>query len=539
MSFFKEKILKKIIDFYRTTDLVFLIFLILFFNIKLPVKLTAVVFIYTLRMNTKFGLKLNNQSRLPLFYLLMLALGILELFVNFNFNTNYLVLFSSNMFIWVVCLLALHQVKLAIEKNGALKVENALSCFFVLNAFFSLFDLLAIFFETHSLNPYTFEGLSYKYFTSTGDYVRGISFDICTTNMIINALGLFYFLYQKRYLLSLVCLVVVLLTTSNLGNLILIFFFALAYFVNKDKLFRSVILCYLSILVIFMVKVTPSNLSYFVGSYKKLNKTQVSKNLLSANHKQKLNADSLIRLYVALKNLRENPPNPLTKEISDEISNINESKRKIRAKIEILKQDIEFDNIIKNKHSALIEFSRDVYGDSISAQVISRMKSPKSLGKIVSFFQTLDFSTHTAKNFFLGAGPGNFSSKFTFRALGLGTDGQWPKRYIYRSADFTNNHLKLWLYYQLQPPAEHSTLNAPNSVANQLLGEYGFVGVLLFLVFYLWYFLKRYKYLTYGRIILPLMMVFLMTDYWFENLSVMIIFEAMILLDLQKKVLPA
>jgi hypothetical protein len=91
----------------------------------------------------------------------------------------------------------------------------------------------------------------------------------------------------------------------------------------------------------------------------------------------------------------------------------------------------------------------------------------------------------------------------------------------------------------LQPPAEHSTLNAPNSVANQLLGEYGFVGVLLFLVFYLWYFLKRYKYLTYGRIILPLMMVFLMTDYWFENLSVMIIFEAMILLDLQKKVLPA
>ena len=535
MFLFKEKILKKIHNFYQSTDVVFLIFLVLFLNIKLPVKLAALVFVYSFRFDFKFGLKLNNKSRLPIFYLLIAVIGIIEFIVSADYKTNYFVLFSTCMFIWGICFLSMHQVKLAIEKNGSEKVQNAIEYFFVFNAFFSLFNLVGIIFETHSLNPYNFEGLSYKYFTSTGDYIRGITFDICTTNMIINALGLFYFIYKKRYVISIMCLIVVLLTTSNLGNLILIFFLVFAFVLNTDLLFRSVILCYLSVMVVFMVKVTPSNLSYFIGSAKKLNKTAITNKAIQANKLRALNTDSLIRLYVALKNFRENPPNPLAKEISEEIYHINETKRKVRSKSKILTQSIEFNEHLKNKHLALIEFSREVFGDSISAKVIRGMKSPVALGKPVSFVQTLDFSTRNAKNFMMGAGPGNFSSKFAFRALGLGTDGQWPKRFVYRSDEFTENHLKLWLYYQLQPPAEHSTLNAPNSFGNQLLGEYGFIGVRLFFFFYLWYFLKRYKLLSYGRVILPLMMVFLMTDYWFENLSVMIIFEAMMLLDLQNK----
>jgi hypothetical protein len=288
-------------------------------------------------------------------------------------------------------------------------------------------------------------------------------------------------------------------------------------------------------MVVFMVKVTPSNLSYFIGSAKKLNKTDITNKSIQANKLRALNTDSLIRLYVALRNLRDNPPNPQTKEISEEIYNINETKRKIRSKIKTLTQNIEFDNQIKNKHIALMEFSREVFGDSITAGGVDGINRSAAMGKPVSFIQTLNYSKQNVKNFFFGAGPGNFSSKFAFRALGLGTDGQWPKRFIYRSDEFTDNHLKLWLYYQLQPPAEHSTLNAPNSIANQLLGEYGFIGVTLFFFFYLWYFLKRYKLFSYGRVILPLMMVFLMTDYWFENLSVMIIFEAMMLIDLQNK----
>jgi len=497
--------------------------------------MAALVFIYLARFNFKFRLHFKSESRLPLFYLLMVVWCCIEFFINGNFASNYILVFCSCASVWAICLLAMHQVKLAIEKNGVEKVERSLRIFFVANALASVLNVLMICFETNNINPYTYEDLSYKYFTSTGDYVRGITFDVCTTNMIINAMGIFYFLQQKRNIFSVMCLCVALLTTSNLGNLILIALITFAFFTHKNKVYKSMLLCCISILVLFMVKISPANLEYFIGSFKKINKHQETTAGIVSIKPKDLNADSLIRIYVALKNFRQNPPDTLTKKISEEISSINEIRRKIRSKKEVLKPDIDFDNYTKNMHGMMIGYSRTVYGDSVIASVVPFMNSPKSLGKLVSMFQTGAFLKQDVKHFLLGAGPGNFSSKFTFRALGLNTDGQWPQKYTYMSEDFKNNHLKLWLYYQLQPPATHSTLNSPNSVANQLTGEYGLIGLLLFLIFYVWYFFKQYKFLSYGRIIFPLMMAFLFTDYWFENLSVMIIFETLILLDLHKK----
>ena len=91
-----------------------LLFLVLFLNVKLAVKIVAIVVIYLLRFNFRFNLSLKD-SRLPLFYLLILFIPCIDLVVNRQYtNVNYLLVFITGIAFWLLCLLAIHQVKLAV-----------------------------------------------------------------------------------------------------------------------------------------------------------------------------------------------------------------------------------------------------------------------------------------------------------------------------------------------------------------------------------------------------------------------------------------
>jgi O-antigen ligase len=81
----------------------------------------------------------------------------------------------------------------------------------------------------------------------------------------------------------------------------------------------------------------------------------------------------------------------------------------------------------------------------------------------------------------------------------------------------------------------HSISNNPASVYDQLLAEYGLLGLLAFLICYLGYFLKRYKHLTYGLPLVAFLAMVLVTDYWFEQLSIMIVFELMLFLNIKER----
>ena len=72
------------------------------------------------------------------------------------------------------------------------------------------------------------------------------------------------------------------------------------------------------------------------------------------------------------------------------------------------------------------------------------------------------------------------------------------------------------------------TDNSPFSVYDQLFAEYGILGLLLFAIFYLGYFLKKWKTLTYGLPILVIMCAVFFIDYWFEQLSVIVFFELLL-----------
>jgi hypothetical protein len=135
---------------------------------------------------------------------------------------------------------------------------------------------------------------------------------------------------------------------------------------------------------------------------------------------------------------------------------------------------------------------------------------------------------------FAGDGMGNFSSKLAFKASGLGIIGGYPVKYAYVSPDFLVNHLDLYLDFFSRRSGFHSLTNSPFSVYDQMLAEYGIAGLALFGIFYLGFFAKNFNTLTYGLPILVLTAAILFIDYWFEQLSVLVFFELLLLLDMKE-----
>lgn len=180
--------------------------------------------------------------------------------------------------------------------------------------------------------------------------------------------------------------------------------------------------------------------------------------------------------------------------------------------------------------------------DSVEANLVGKFYQGDSklmhFCKVISLVETWQYATAAPKNALIGAGMGGFSSQLAVRTSGLeGPSGSrlFKRLPQYNSPDFRDNHYRIFeAIYQL-PPEYHSIRHFPGSTLNQLLGEYGFVGVLIFIFFYLWYFLKRHRQLRYTIVLLVMMCGFLMFDYLFEYLSVMVYFELFFLLDTQRE----
>ena len=155
-------------------------------------------------------------------------------------------------------------------------------------------------------------------------------------------------------------------------------------------------------------------------------------------------------------------------------------------------------------------------------------------GKAIGLLQTAKFlRSHPAK-IITGTGMGNFSSKLAFKATGLQFAGGFPARYAYISNDFLLNHLDVYLNFFSKRRELHSLTNNPFSVYDQMLAEYGIVGLVVFVIFYLGFFTKHLKKLTYGIPVLMLMLAAFFIDYWFEQLSVMVFFELLLLLNIKE-----
>ncbi|HMG10213.1 MAG TPA: hypothetical protein VK609_16980 [Mucilaginibacter sp.] len=543
VAFYIDKVKDKV-------DWKLLTFLLLFLNVKLAVKIPVIIFFSLWQFNFKFGFSFKN-SRLPLFYLLIIAIALINWFISKSYtNVNYTILLLTGIAFWLMCILAIHQVKLAVDNNDIAIIHQTILTFFIINALLSVCALAIIALKTHTINPYTYQGEYQKYFISTGDYIKGVTFDTSITNAVLNAFGVIYFLTRKNVVMLLVCMCTLLLTGSNFINLILLPVLLFLFVFKTNRYQKSLIVICLVFLGVFMAKISPQNdkyatrtIAHVLQKHKDVDADSISFPLVvNTNIPITLRPDSTLN--------PEERKQKIARLYLDSVSNLLSIRFKKKGlklgkdvyvidggRIAIKEPDINGDYYQSKKETPseqmqLVNFIR-THKDSLPISGNSNY-TPTVPGKVTGFLQIVNFFQNHPDKTATGIGMGNFSSKLAYRAAGLSFAGGYLSKYIYINHDFLVNHLDLYLNFYSKRSGFHSLTNSPFSVYDQLIAEYGLIGFIVFLIWYLGFFAKHYKKLTYGIPILILMMAVLFTDYWFEQLSVMVFFELLLLLNIKE-----
>ncbi len=529
-------------DYFRKVNWKLLLFLVLVLNVKMRVKIIAVIF--SLLLNHKMFLGKNiYRQKFIWFYFSMIVIAVIDLLLNVaSLSTNYLVAAGTGIFFWMLCIAVAFINSWFVAKTDIARLHATITFFFILNAAVTIGQLLLIILDSGSVNPYTYQGMHQKYFISAGDAIKGITFDTSTTNAIINTFGIIYSLKRSKFFITLMCMSVMLLTASNFTILLLLAALLFLFVFQSDRNQKSIIIVCSFMLLIFLTKVSPQNGIYITGYFQKKIATTIAPaapatvkisvlekpdNLLSADEKKQkiamLYLDSLYKIQ-------------LTNE-KKETSEVKISAELLQTKPSIPKPNIHTEPYQKNKDTTLLQKRLLEFAESkiasfdTSLQVIKKRKEP---GKILAFLQTINFFKQHPSKIFTGTGIGNFSSKLAFRATGLGVAGGYPAKFVYINDDFKNNHLKLYLEYFSKEMELHSLTQTPNSVYDQLLAEYGLAGIFSFVFFYLGFFIKHLRRLTYSLPFLIILLGALGAEYWFEQLSIIIVFELILFLTIKE-----
>jgi hypothetical protein len=506
--------IKKII---KETDWIFFIFLLIFLNqSNFSLKTIGIAFIYIARPNLKFGF---FKGRIPKFYLFIIVLAILNYFINIrDFSIPYFVAFSMACLLWVYSFLAYHQLKLSVERYGEKNI-NTLKIFTLLNLIVTVIQLTRIIIITGKLNPY--RGLDFPYGLSTGDNLYGIFLQNSYYNVMTCAFLSVYFLYKRNFIFSLLAVITLILVFANTGtlifiiSLIMIFIMGIiAYFFRKNmqlpvlsnwiknvsppgKFYITIPIIFI-VIGIFSYIISPENITYTVNSF-------VSK-IHQGVSKQDKN-----KLYA----LQEKATQIKDKDIESDVDSTNSIDTNIQ------------------KHTSMQKYTNLIYEkEQLSIDYIHKYK-----GKKLSILETLQYLKSSPGAFLFGAGPVRFSSLTAQKMSGYDSSRIFKKILPrYSSRLYEENH-KLLIKARAESTAEYwSSINWPDCFYNQILGEYGVLGALLFIIFYVWYFVKKIRYWSYGLWLSVLIIPFSFLSYMFEPFAVIIIFEFLMEMDMKNNI---
>ncbi len=505
-----------------------LAFLVLFMDVKLIVKVIAIVLVYVLQPDFKFGFKLKD-SRLPIFYLAAIAIALLNYFIGRDFSANYTAIAFTGILFWIVSVLAIHQIKLFTEKTDVQVLHNTLALFLLINAAFSFFDLLPIFAEIGIRNPFHYQGEYQKYFINTGDRIKGILFDISTTNALINCFGIIYFLYLRKYFSVVICMGALILTASNASNIIVFIIFTGLFLYKSTKAQKSIMAICTMMLIIFLGRLSPQNNNYLIANinkfiFNKTDKTNPAAKIIPIRFRP----DSLLTPETRKEKIAVLFLDSLEKEKMKKST----TAEKAEGRPEIPKDSIHTPTFQWRKDTTAMQ--RQLLAYTSQQHIDDGIRYNNGYpGKLLALKQSLSFLSDHPRYLLFGTGAGNFSSKLAFRATGLNITGGWPQRFSYCNKAFLNDHLSLYAWFFLQQASEHSVIHSPASVYDQLLTEYGIAGLATFFICYIGFFARKRKQLSFGVPLLIALVVAFTMDYWFEQLSVVILFELMLFIDLK------
>ncbi|MES2329011.1 MAG: hypothetical protein V4539_05365 [Bacteroidota bacterium] len=524
---------------YRKIDWQLLLFLVLVLDVKLFVKLAALLLL-TVINRRRISVQGVFKQRYLWFYFGMIVIGFINVLLQYKYLTLFYVLVATlGTLFWILCAVAAFHAFGIIQNGSLVKKYYTVGFFFLLHISIILFNFLSIIIETGSINPYKYKGLNNKYFVSTGDSLKGITFDSPVTTAMICAFGILFFLYRRRFFYSFLCMLALLLLASNLTNIFLVCVCVFIFIFHSDRIQKSILVIFSGMLIIFNVVVSPDNNEHiFSFLYKLVGKAYyLPKVKVLTNDELKQQPDSLLtikerRIKTALIYIDSvNSVETRAKVIRDQKNNAvvlqDKPKDKDSAFYEY-RPSVE----VKGKENRFSILLKELYPEA-KKDSLAKLFDWERSGKLIAYKELFSFLKDHKDKIWLGTGIGNFSSRVAFKATALDIAGSYPAKYQYIHPDFMDNHFYIYLHYHSQWQFEHTAANTPDSTYSEILGEYGIAGILLFVIFYCGYFLRRLRYLTYGIPLFFLMLMGLSVEYWFEQLSIIILFELLMVLDIR------
>lgn len=520
-------------NFYKHIDWAFLGFLIGATYVKLYVKIGVVILYALYQMYKCF--RFRKPVSLTWFYFLILFTGTISSALQGSFaHHSYIFAYALGATTWICGGLISYFLYNGIVNLSEEKVMTTIKAFFLFNIAISLVSLLQLMLMSRHLIPYWYWESSEYFGASTGDHIKGLFSSNSITNAMINVLGVVFFIYHKKLRLALACLLVCLLCTSNVTLFVLVSILVLMHLVIRNKVIRRDIRISILVVLILYPILSPLNVKYINTTYSRGSDKSLAINLrhLDSNVLQKkpvIANENEIERALGQYLLAYNKQNYYRPKINDSIF-VDYADY---IKYALYKQEAlagEGSNVVL-KQDFLKATIKDWYGKQLEQTPLSTYYKPI---KLYSFIQTLIFLKTSIKDFLFGAGIGNFSSKLAIKITGLNMQGGYPITDIYISPFFVQYHLYTLMYVLALPVSEHSTINMPYSVYNHIGGEYGFIGILLFVCMYIGFIIKFRKRLSYSRYLFLVVLIFFGFEYWFEMLSLTVVFELFLFKDIYK-----
>jgi hypothetical protein len=514
-------------------DWAFLLFLICVLNVKLYVKIFAIVFYLCYVSYKKY--KFTDLPAFSLFYFVMPVIGTVASLLHHSFSTDYYwVGYLFGVLNWLIAGSAAYFLAVAATNVDRKKLIGTIKIFFLLNSIACIVQLGIMIVQSGQIMPYWYWEPTEYYGGSTGDHILGITGNISVTNATFNAIGTLLFLFYRELKWAVLTIVMLLLCTSNTTLILEVIALVGLFIIINEKIFRKQTLVVLLVISCIYPILSLDNIKYVDRVYedeveeaKKVKKKQLEGDVLKRENRDiadfNLSFQKLDNTYLSSDKYYRVPLNDtLLISYKDDLKYLGQfgklksvSNENLRLEPDSLKQLME-----------------RWYGMPYERLPLSTYKGIK---KFYTVKQTLHYLRQGTTNLIFGAGIGNFSSKLAIKMTGLGIQGDYPTRYIYVSRDYVPYHLFSVLYLFSMPIAEHSILNMVNSVYNQVAGEYGLLGCIAFLLIYVGYVVRNRKKLRAGGYLFLMMMGFFLFEYWFELVSLTVLIEFVVMLELNSK----
>lgn len=512
----------------REIDWGFLVFLLGSCHVKIYVKGLALIFfmVYLIYRKARFPLPPSYIW----FYGMLILIGTLSSALGGSFSDpGYPFGWAFGTLVFLLAGSISYLIYVAATLGEPQKLMATIKAFFGLNALYSLFIFLGLILDSGHIMPYWYWDPQEMYGSSTGDYLMGVFHSNSVTNAMVNLLGLVFFAYHRQFRWAVLCLVICLMCTSNLTILFLLVALAWGIVTASKRDVRRQLIYLLLLTMLCYPLLSPSNLKYI-------------KTTIEQGRDQEKLADG--RGLTPADEAEVPKPQPRVLEWEDQYRQYLRQaqipatyRMPLHSPFHKVISDLRYDYVLGTpwdppqtnrllKESYTQGHIQEFYGMTMEESPISYFYQPI---KLYSFRQTGEHMRSGWKTAFLGSGMGNFSSKLALKMTGLQMQGDYPFDRLYVHEDFLRYHFYTLLYVFSLPVSQHSTINMPNSVYNQLGGEYGLVGMGLLVLAYFGFFFRRAPWRSAGMVMLVLLVAFFGFEYWLEMISLTLIFELIFL----------